>query len=309
MEIPQHVEEFLDYLRGARNVSPHTLLNYRIDLVQFLDFLAQEKVSDVAAVDHLVVRKYLSVLARKQYSRRSVSRKMSALRSFFRYLCRTGSLNANPLLAVSTPKLAKRLPSFLMIPEAGRLVETIAQDSPLGFRDRALFETIYAAGLRVSEAVGLNLDQIDFSDANLRIIGKGNRERLVPIGREAVKALSAYLHRGRPSLSTLATPPGAVFLNSRGGRLTARSVRRLLDTRIERAAIEKKISPHALRHSFATHMLDNGADLRVVQELLGHVSISSTQIYTHVSRERLRQVYLAAHPRAGPANREDPSEK
>lgn len=286
-------------------MSPHTLINYRIDLRQFLAFLQSEKVDDCASVDHLVARRYLALLAAKAYSRRSVARKMSALRSFFRYLCRSGYLAANPLLAVSTPRLEKRLPSFLMAPEAIQLVETISPDSPLGLRDRALFETIYAAGLRVSEAVGLNLDQVDLQAAVLRVVGKGNRERMVPIGREAVKALSAYLRCGRTALLSAKTPADAVFLNSRSGRLSARSVRRLLNMRIERAAIAKKISPHALRHSFATHMLDNGADLRVVQELLGHVSISSTQIYTHVSREHLRRVYLAAHPRSGGSGQSD----
>lgn len=292
------VDEFLDYQKGARGASVHTVTNYAVDLRQFFEFAGTQELLDLTAVDHVLIRRYLALLSEQKYGRASIARKLSSLRSFFRYLCQSGYLTVNPLLAVSSPKKAKRLPSFLMAPEVERLVESMGPDSALHMRDRALFEVMYASGIRVSEAVGLNMDQIDLSEGSLRVLGKGNRERMVPIGREARKALDEYLRGPRIELLKKGDELRAVFLNCDGGRLSARSVRRLLDAHLSRLAIQKKASPHSLRHSFATHMLDNGADLRVVQELLGHVSISTTQVYTHVTREHLKRVYNAAHPRA-----------
>jgi integrase/recombinase XerC len=303
--LPVLAEEFLRYL-DARGMSRHTLINYRIDLESFWKTMQDLQINDLGSVDHLAIRRYLAELAAKKYARRTVSRKLSSVRSLYKFLCKNEYLAVNPLLAVSTPKLDKKLPSFLMADETARLMESIGTGTPLGLRDRALFETIYAGGLRVSEAVGLNMDGVDLAGASLRVLGKGNKERIVPIGREAVAALRHYIAHGRGKLLQKRRPtvfPSSggrepLFLNRDGGRLSARSVRRSLDGYIQKMALTKKVSPHTLRHSFATHMLDNGADLRTVQELLGHANISTTQIYTHVTRERLRNIYDAAHPRA-----------
>lgn len=303
IELPYLAEEFLKYLE-ARGMSRHTLVNYRIDLESFWKTMQELQIKDLSEVDHLVIRRYLAELAAKKYARRTVSRRLSSIRSLYKFLCKNEYLSSNPLLSVTTPKLDKKLPSFLMAEETARLMESIGTGTPLGLRDRALFETIYAGGLRVSEAVGLNMDGVDLAAASLRVLGKGNKERIVPIGREAVSALHHYISYGRGSLlqknrkAQLAIGQVPLFLNRDGGRLSARSVRRSLDGYIQNLALAKKISPHTLRHSFATHMLDNGADLRVVQELLGHANISTTQIYTHVTRERLKNIYNAAHPRA-----------
>lgn len=317
--LPALAEEFLKYLE-ARGMSRHTLINYRIDLESFWKAMQELQIQDLGAVDHLAIRRYLAELAAKKYARRTVSRRLSSVRSLYRFLCKNEYLSSNPLLAVSTPKLDKKLPSFLMADETARLMESIGTGTPLGLRDRALFETIYAGGLRVSEAVGLNMDGVDLAAASLRVLGKGNKERIVPIGREAVAALRHYITYGRgrlqqKSIHTLSAPQAdgqtqtqprspqrqgqaPLFLNRDGGRLSARSVRRSLDSYVQKLALTKKVSPHTLRHSFATHMLDNGADLRTVQELLGHANISTTQIYTHVTRERMKNIYNAAHPRA-----------
>lgn len=303
IELPYLAEEFLKYLE-ARGMSRHTLVNYRIDLESFWKTMQELQIKDLSEVDHLVIRRYLAELAAKKYARRTVSRRLSSIRSLYKFLCKNEYLSSNPLLSVTTPKLDKKLPSFLMAEETARLMESIGTGTPLGLRDRALFETIYAGGLRVSEAVGLNMDGVDLAAASLRVLGKGNKERIVPIGREAVSALHHYISYGRGSLlqknrkAQLAIGQVPLFLNRDGGRLSARSVRRSLDGYIQNLALAKKVSPHTLRHSFATHMLDNGADLRVVQELLGHANISTTQIYTHVTRERLKNIYNAAHPRA-----------
>ncbi|HBL50964.1 MAG TPA: tyrosine recombinase XerC [Firmicutes bacterium] len=317
--LPALAEEFLKYLE-ARGMSPHTLVNYRIDLESFWKAMQEIQIADLGGVDHLAIRRYLAELAGKKYARRTISRRLSSVRSLYRFLCKNEYLSSNPLLSVTTPKLDKKLPSFLMADETARLMESIGTGTPLGLRDRALFETIYAGGLRVSEAVGLNMDGVDLAAATLRVLGKGNKERIVPIGRKAVAALRHYISYGRGQLQQknrssqpiLPAPPVAgrvhrraqaqaqtpLFLNRDGGRLSARSVRRSLDGYIQKLALAKKVSPHTLRHSYATHMLDNGADLRTVQELLGHANISTTQIYTHVTRERMKNIYNAAHPRA-----------
>lgn len=304
IEIPYLAEEFLKYLE-ARGMSRHTLVNYRIDIESFWKTMQELQIKDLSEVDHSVIRRYLAELAAKKYARRTISRRLSSIRSLYKFLCKNEYLSSNPLLSVTTPKLDKKLPSFLMADETARLMESIGTSTPLGLRDRALFETIYAGGLRVSEAVGLNMDGVDLRAASLRVLGKGNKERIVPIGREAVSALHHYISYGRGRLlqkNRKAQPvtggQAPLFLNRDGGRLSARSVRRSLNGYIQNLALAKKVSPHTLRHSFATHMLDNGADLRVVQELLGHANISTTQIYTHVTAERLKNIYNAAHPRA-----------
>ena len=227
-----------------------------------------------------------------------MSRKVSALRSFFRYLVREGKLADNPADRISLPRLERKLPRHLNVKEAGLLVESPDSSTALGARDRAILEILYATGLRVAELTGLNLTDIDFGKMILRALGKGSHERMVPFGKQARKALRVYLKR-RPELCGRQVPDAdALFLNYRGGRLSSRSVRRSLDGYIRQTAVRNRISPHGLRHSFATHLLDAGADLRSIQELLGHASLSTTQRYTHVSTERLREVYRKSHPRS-----------
>ena len=250
------------------------------------------------AVDVLLARRYLASLVGKDYSRKTIARNIAALRSFFRYLCRVQVVDSNPFVGIRTPKLERRLPQFLDVPELDDLLK-LPPATVLGRRDSALLELLYGAGVRVSELVGLSLQNIDLSEQYILVFGKGSKERIIPIGRLAVKAISSYLQESRPVL--LRKQPektDALFLNHTGTPLSDRSVRRILDKYVTRLAVHKRVTPHTLRHSFATHLLDNGADLRSVQELLGHVSLKTTQVYTHVSSERLVSVYRNAHPRA-----------
>ena len=296
------VRAYLRHLRLDVNSSTETLRAYRSDLGEFAAFLEKEigggrKVAP-KQVDRLAVRAFLGDLHRRQAKRSTVARKLAAIRSFFRYLKRQGKLSANPAAAVATPRQEKRLPKQLSVIEVQHLVE-IADDSvPLGARDRAILELLYASGVRVSELTGLDLDDLDLSDGMMRVLGKGKKERMVPIGSKAITAIRVYLRRR----ADLEPRPGrggdALFLNFRGTRLNVRSVRRIVDRYIRQCAIVRKVSPHTLRHSFATHLLDAGADLRSIQELLGHVSLSTTQKYTHVSTERLLRTYGKSHPRA-----------
>ncbi|MEA2691769.1 MAG: integrase/recombinase XerC [Acidobacteriota bacterium] len=278
---------------------------YEGDLLRFHEFLAQEGIGrtgeeiDPKAVDALAVRSYLACMTRQKLEKSSQGRALSAIRSLFRFACREGELAANPAQAVRTPKLPKTLPRHLRPGEIENLLEAPSDAEPLGRRDRAILELLYATGLRVSELVGLDWRAIDLSGRVLRVMGKGGKERMVPFGRPALAALRSWLEvwegvRG-PGGEPAAEP---VFLNSRGGRLTDRSVRRVLDRYVEAAAIAAGVHPHTLRHTFATHLLENGADLRAIQELLGHSSISTTQKYTHLEVEHLLSVYRGAHPRA-----------
>ncbi len=300
------VEEFLAYLEVNRGASPHTIAAYGSDLAQFFAFLGRAQgpsaAEELAGVDATRVRAFVAYLVGRGYTRRSVARKLAAVRSFFRYLCRSGRLERNPVQGVATPRVGRTLPRFLQVSEVAALVESPRDDTPLGLRDRALLEVLYGAGLRVSEAVGLDLGDVDRSAGLVRVAGKGGRERVVPLGGEALRALDAYLAGGRPRL-LLARRRGAegeraLFLSRSGRRLSARAVRQIVSRYAEVTLPGRAPSPHTLRHSFATHLLDNGADLRAVQELLGHASVSTTQIYTHVTRERLRAVYQRCHPRA-----------
>ena len=292
--------QYLEYIQGTKNVSPHTVSNYRRDIEQFLEFLRRLSTGDFMfnAVDVLLARRYLSSLVGKDYSRKTIARNIAALRSFFRYLCRVQVVDSNPFVGIRTPKLEWRLPQFLDVPELDDLLK-LPPATVLGRRDSALLELLYGAGVRVSELVGLSLQNIDLSEQYILVFGKGSKERIIPIGRLAVKAISSYLQESRPVL--LRKQPektDALFLNHTGTPLSDRSVRRILDKYVTRLAVHKRVTPHTLRHSFATHLLDNGADLRSVQELLGHVSLKTTQVYTHVSSERLVSVYRNAHPRA-----------
>lgn len=301
------VERFLEHLRVERNASAHTLRSYASDLEQFRSFLwsagfhRDEKKGDIRAekIDHLAIRAYLSRLYR-EHKKSSLARKLAAQRSFFRYLVDEGLMKRSPAEIVATPKQEKNLPSFLSVDEVFALVEKPDRATPWGARDRAILETLYSCGIRVSELVGLSDGDVDFQLGIVRVYGKGRKERIVPIGGKAIEALRAYLPRRDEVLARRkkSGPRAPLFINPRGTRLTARSVARILQKHVLRSGLLRKMSPHALRHTFATHLLDAGADLRAIQEMLGHVSLSTTQRYTHVSMDKLMEVYDKAHPRA-----------
>ncbi len=295
-----YLTDFFRYLRVQKNASPHTVKSYRADLDHFLVFAAAKLGMDevpLAAVTPILIRAYLANLKDEDYARRSIARKMAALRSFFRHLCREAILQENPFSAVRTPKLEKKLPSFLDPAEMLALLE-LPDKSSLGRRDAAIIELLYATGMRVSELAGLAVRDVDPDSGYALVYGKGAKERVVPVGRKALAAVKLYLDLARPRLMAAGQPHNTLFVNSRGGPLTDRSVRRVVDKYVEALALAKHVSPHTIRHTFATHLLNNGADLRSVQELLGHVNLSTTQLYTHVTKERLKSVYSQAHPRA-----------
>ncbi|MCK9554627.1 tyrosine recombinase XerC [bacterium] len=296
------IAQFLNYLRVEKDASSHTIRNYRNDLLQFVEFISDKSYSvldRLNEIDHITIRNFLANIKDKNYSRATVVRKIAALRSFFRYMLREGFIKANPAVGMIMPKKERKLPNFLDMKEIGKLLEAPDVNILDGLRDRAILEILYSSGIRVSELVGLNAGSVDLIGEVLKVKGKGKKERLVPIGSVAVNILNEYInkrkkgdYKGRRADFT------AVFLNKYGQRITDRSVRRIVDKYIRNVALEHKISPHVFRHTFATHMLDAGADLRSVQELLGHSSLSTTQIYTHVTTEKLKKVYDKAHPRA-----------
>ena len=305
-------DRYIDYLRAERNASPYTVRNYASDLLGgkrpesekgFFQFLRLKGVGSLEEVDKHTMRDYVGWLMEQGIVKESIARKLSAVRSFFRYLIREEVLATNPLEKASSPKLDKRLPSFLTVEETVRLLEAPDLSSPVGQRDRALMELLYASGLRVSELVKLSLEQVNLDTNEIRVMGKGSKERMVLMGEPAASALTSYLEQGRVKLLG-ERRSNAVFLNRYGARLIERRVQKILDRYANAAGIGKGVHPHMLRHTFATHMLDGGADLRVVQELLGHASLSSTQIYTHVSKSQARKVYLSAHPMAGEKDNE-----
>ncbi|WP_094607616.1 Tyrosine recombinase XerC [Sporomusa silvacetica DSM 10669] len=305
--VAQLVEKFVLYLKLEKNASQHTIHNYQRDIWQFVEFVDNQDSGVALFVDinPLIIRSYLAFLKSKQYAKATIMRRIAALRSFFRFLCRENVLKENPCKAVRTPKLEKKLPVFLDINEIRELI-TLPDNSSLGIRDKAVLEMLYATGIRVSELTGITLPDIDFSGRAIVVSGKGAKQRIVLMGRTAVEVLELYLANPRPKLCANPGEYGHqidkvhnyVFVNSRGGPLTDRSVRRIVDKYVEAMAIKKNVSPHTLRHTFATHLLDNGADLRTVQELLGHVNLSTTQLYTHVTTERLKANYRKFHPRA-----------
>jgi integrase/recombinase XerC len=292
--VKNEIGDFLRYLGDERNVSPHTLKGYRTDLEQFHAFLQKEKGADASPSDvsHLLIRRYLARIGSGR-EKSTLGRKLAAVRSFFKYLVREDRLAKNPAELVSTPKKEKRVPFHLNIDEIVGLVEAPRGNELRIFRDRAILETLYSCGIRVSELTGLNVGQVDLIGGTVKVLGKGGKERIVPVGNHARSAIAAYLDaRNRPSHDA------PLLLNARGGRLTSRSVARTIDRYIEKMATRKKVSPHTLRHTFATHLLEGGADLRAIQELLGHASLSTTQKYTHVSVDHLMEVYDNAHPKA-----------
>ena len=292
--LAQQIQAFTIYLQTERAVSPHTLAAYGSDLAQLLSFAVAEKGEEVSAdeVDHLLLRRYLAGKA-KDTKKSSIGRKLAAIRSFFRYLVRRGILARNPAELIATPKKEQRLPFHLDIDQATTLMEAPGGEQKYALRDRALLELLYSSGLRVSELTGLNIGELDLATGMVRVTGKGGKERIVPVGSRALEAVREYLEQREDHPVT-----GALFLNTRGERINRRSVARVVDTHVMRIAAFKRISPHTLRHTFATHMLEGGADLRAIQELLGHASLSTTQKYTHVSIDRLMEVYDKAHPKA-----------
>ncbi|MCG0277235.1 MAG: tyrosine recombinase XerC [Thermanaeromonas sp.] len=299
-EFKKALEDFASYLIAEKNLASATVVAYLTDLKQFAVYV--EKTLGAKArpedVDRTLVRRFLGWLNVLREKRTTVARKLVALRVFYRYLLREGRVEINPVELIRSPRQEKRLPKYLPYNEIVKILEA-PPPTPLGLRDRALWETLYASGLRVGELVSLNLEDVDLSRGEIRVRGKGGRERLAPLGRMAIAAIKDYLACGRPVLATRGNPgEKALFLNHLGSRLTSRGVRQRLDYYVKKTVVAAGISPHVLRHCFATHMLERGADLRAVQELLGHVRLSSTQVYTHVTPEHLRAVYQKAHPRA-----------
>ena len=286
-----------------RGLSRHTLEAYRRDLRRYSRYLVQAEIFDAADVDEARVAGFVARLSAieyaegKRYRTSSVARTVSAVRSFHRFLVREEGGGTDPTEGVARPKVPRTLPRALSVDEVATILAAIPGGDAVTLRDRAILETMYGAGLRISELVGLDIDEVDLDEGSVLVIGKGNKQRLVPLGRFGVASVASYLIRARPALAAAASGP-ALFLNQRGGRLTRQGAATVLRRAVKRAGITKRVTPHALRHSFATHLLEGGADVRVVQELLGHASLATTQIYTLVTGERLREEYFAAHPRA-----------
>lgn len=288
---PPAVGAFLRYLAAERGASRHTVRSYRADLADCAAFLAARGLGSLADADARALRAYLADLHERGLARSSVARHLATLRSFYRFLLRRGHARANPAAQLASPRLPKRLPTYLPIDESEALLRADFSASPTGARDRAVLELLYATGVRVAELAGLDVEDVDLREGAVQVLGKGGKERIVPLGRKAVEALRAYL-AGRE------TTTGPLFRNARGGRLTVRSIHRIVRARARAAGLHRRVTPHTLRHTFATHLLDAGADLRLIQELLGHARLGTTQKYTHVSTDRLMKVYDAAHPRA-----------
>ncbi|MCF6410557.1 tyrosine recombinase XerC [Pseudalkalibacillus salsuginis] len=288
---------FIEYLQIEKNCSQHTVLNYQLDIDDFVGFMKQQGLHQFAAVSYVHVRHYLTVLHEKRYARKTVARKVSTLRSFYRFLIREDRLEQNPFKTASLPKQTRRLPKFFYEEELEELFEVSNLNTPLGQRNQTLLELLYGTGIRVSECCELSLKDIDFTIETILVRGKGRKERYVPIGSFAVEAIKRYLQSGRKTLMKT-KEHDKVFVNYKGDPLTDEGVRKVLKKLIESTSLTVNITPHMMRHTFATHLLNEGADLRAVQELLGHSQLSTTQIYTHVTKDRLQQLYRNFHPRA-----------
>ena len=304
MSLNTHVERFLDHLSVERGLSGNTIEAYKRDLGRYVEFLRAHGRRNPALAGEPEIAAFVQELSEseyepgKPYRPSSVARTLAAVRSFHKFLVREGDTDVDPAEGVSRPKVPRNLPRPLSVDEVGALIAAPGDDGkPATLRDRAILETLYGAGLRISELVGLDVDDVDLEEGSVRALGKGSKERVVPLGRYATRGLEAYLVRARPSLAGPRSG-AALFLNQRGGRLTRQGCTNIIKAQARRAGIRKRVTPHMLRHSFATHLLDGGADVRVVQELLGHASIATTQIYTLVTKDRLREVYFDAHPRA-----------
>ena len=291
------LRDFLQYLQLEKNYSDYTIEYYQKDIDEFFMFIIEQSIDDIHTVTYFDARLYLTKLYNKNLAKKSIARKTSSLRSFYKWLMREQHVQENPFALVSLPKKDHKLPQFLYEEEVGILFKSVNTENPLGKRDLALLEILYATGIRVSECCGLLLKDIDFSLETILVHGKGKKDRYVPFGKYAKEALHIYISNARNELAKT-QKHDYVFVNYRGEPLTARGIRYILATLFDNACKDGKLHPHMLRHSFATHLLNNGADLRSVQELLGHSNISSTQIYTHVTKEQLRKVYQSSHPRA-----------
>lgn len=303
----KYIDDFVAHLKYERNVSEHTLRNYLSDLGQFYDYIAPvnkegtRRAVEMKQLDHITIREFMAKLYAKQKKKTSIARKLATLRTFFKFLCREQVLDHNPARLVSTPRLDKKLPNYLSIEDTVKLIETPETITALGKRDRSIFEMLYSTGMRVSELTNLNLTDCDFENQTVRVKGKRKKERVIPFGDKAKEALSIYLGvRGEILITApeAEREPLALYLNYQGTRITTRSVGRMIDKYIKICSNVHHISPHSLRHSFATHLLDAGADLRSIQELLGHVRLATTQVYTHVSIQHLFEVYNKSHPKA-----------
>lgn len=297
----KYLEEFMAYLKIEKDASYHTQRGYKADLSLIDEFIKNFNYGKIELgspeVNTSVIRQYLGYLQKENYSRKSIARKLASLRLYFKFLCKKGYSNTNPAKSIWTPKLPQKLPTFLYQKEMLELIESPDNTTVLGLRDTAIMEIFYSTGIRVSELVGMNLKDMDVESGVIKVLGKGNKERSVPIGFYALSALGKYMTR-RYELLKKNQSEDALFLNGKGGRLTTRGIRFIVNKYVRKMALTKHISPHTLRHTFATHLLDAGADLRFVQELLGHTSLSTTQIYTHLTKERLKVVYDKTHPRA-----------
>jgi integrase/recombinase XerC len=306
-EMEKEIENFGIYIGTERNLSPHTKRNYLADVRQFKSFLDAHAISikhndtnDEIAVDYMVIRAFLGSLYRERLKKVTIARKVTALRTFFNYLQRKGKIKVNPAQMVQAPKSEKYIPVFLSVDEMLSLLNTKSTPNAVGLRDKAIIELFYSSGIRLSELVGLNMEDIDFHEGLMKVRGKGKKERIVPVGVHAIIAMTAYLEKRHEILkryveNALETP---IFVSSRGSRLSTRSVARILDKLVILSGLGRKISPHTLRHTFATHMMESGADLRAIQEFLGHESLSTTQKYTSVTVGRLLEIYDKAHPKA-----------
>jgi integrase/recombinase XerC len=305
MSFQSSLENFLEHLKYERSVSDHTIRNYASDLEQFRDFLLKVERRDdfpVERIDRLTIREWMASLHSAKKKKTSVARKLASLRTFFQFMIREGKLDTNPAKLVATPRIERKLPNHLSMEDAVRFIETPDINTELGRRDRAIIEFLYATGIRVGELVNVNMRDIDFRERMVRVTGKRKKQRIVPFHEHALQALMLYLTTTRPAFlnncPAAERDDQAVFLNYQGTRITTRSVGRMIDKYIKQCADIHNISPHSLRHSFATHLLDQGADLRDIQELLGHARLSTTQIYTQVSMEKMIDVYQKAHPKA-----------
>lgn len=306
--LEEYLEQFFQHLRYERNVSPHTLRNYTSDLEQFHEHIAPPKADGkreeipVKDIDHITIREWMSELHSENAKKTTVARKLASLRTFFQFLVREGVLELNPAKLVATPRIERKLPTHLSMEDMVRFIETPDLETDLGRRDRAILEFLYATGMRVSELTKLNLTNIDFKNKTVRVMGKGKKQRILNFGEPALQSLMYYLNESRPEFLNNCPPAErddqVVFLNYKGTRISTRSVGRMVDKYIKLCSDIPDISPHSLRHSFATHLLDQGADIRSIQEMLGHVRLSTTQIYTQVSMEKLIEVYDKSHPKA-----------
>lgn len=300
----EYIGKFFSYLKSERNYSPHTLASYEDDLRQFTQFLAKhlgDSEFSLARIDNVTLRLFLGELMEQGFSKSSIARKVACLKSFFRFLSRQKIIETNPALLLKSPKLEKRIPQVVSEQAADALMNQPDISTPEGMRDRAMLEMFYSTGIRLSELISLNWQDVNFADSTIKVTGKGNKQRIVPVGRKAVRALRDYSASRTRLLDAQCrdqTNGAAVFITKRGKRLSPKGVNVLMNRYLGRVSEANKKSPHVLRHSFATHLLDRGADLKAVQQLLGHESLSTTQVYTHVSVERLKKIYAQAHPKA-----------